>query len=82
MARDAGYISYEGLPGSIRTGCINSPAYNSRFCEDHAEFVCNLETASDEEKLLVLPLNVRSSLTDRSPVQEPRQMEKSQIKSL
>lgn len=50
MARDAGYISYEGLPGSIRTGCINSPAYNSRFCEDHAEFVCNLETASDEEK--------------------------------
>lgn len=51
MARDAGYISYEGLPGSIRTGCINSPAYNSRFCEDHAEFVCNLETASDEEKV-------------------------------
>lgn len=52
MARDAGYISYEGLPGSIHTGCINSPAYNSRFCQDHAEFVCNLETASDEEEFV------------------------------
>lgn len=49
MARDVGYISYEGLPGTIHTGCINSPAYNSRFCEDHGAFVCNLQIASDQE---------------------------------
>ena len=39
-------VSYEGLPGSIRTGCINSPAY-----VNESEFVCTLETASDEEKV-------------------------------
>lgn len=49
MAKDVGYIHYEGLPGSIHTGCINSPAFNSRFCKDHEEYVCNLQIASDEE---------------------------------
>ncbi len=25
-ARDAGYTEYEGLPGSIKTGCMNTPS--------------------------------------------------------
>ena len=25
MAKDAGYISYPGLPGQIKTGCMASP---------------------------------------------------------
>lgn len=49
MAKDTGYIYYEGLPGSIHTGCIQTPALNSRFCKDHEECVCNLPVASDDE---------------------------------
>lgn len=49
MAKDVGYIFYEGLPGSIHTGCVNTPAFNSRFCKDHEEYVCTLQVASDDE---------------------------------
>lgn len=49
MAKDAGYLQYEGLPGSIHTGCINTPAHNSRFCKHHGECICSLKVASDEE---------------------------------
>ena len=49
MAKDTGYIYYEGLPGSIHTGCIQTPALNSRFCKDHEECVYNLPVASDDE---------------------------------
>ena len=37
MATEAEYPS---LPGSIFTGCINSPAYKSRFCEKHYPRSC------------------------------------------
>ena len=49
MAKDVGYISYEGLPGSIHTGCVNTPAFNARFCKDHEEYVCTLQVISDDE---------------------------------
>ena len=32
LAKDAGSISYPGLPGYIKTGCMASPAFKSRFC--------------------------------------------------
>ena len=35
MAMEAGSIQYHSLPGSIKTGCTNSPKYKSRFCEQH-----------------------------------------------
>lgn len=34
-ATHAGYAEYDGLPGVIRTGCPNTPAYKSRFCDLH-----------------------------------------------
>lgn len=34
-ATDAGYIEYCGLPGSIKSGCTNTPLQKSRFCEIH-----------------------------------------------
>ena len=49
MAKDVGYIFYEGLPGSIHTGCVNTPAFNSRYCKDHQEYVCTLQVATDDE---------------------------------
>ena len=33
MPKDAGYIEFLSIPGSIKSGCINTPQYNSRFCE-------------------------------------------------
>lgn len=40
MARDAGYIEYRGLPGCIKTGCMNSPEQESRYCKLHQVRVC------------------------------------------
>lgn len=34
-ATNAGYAEYDGLPGVIRTGCPNTPAYKSRYCSLH-----------------------------------------------
>ena len=34
-AKDAGYVEYPGLPGRIKTGCMASPAFKSRYCNQH-----------------------------------------------
>ena len=34
-ATHAGYIEYKGLPGRVRSGCQNSPAFDSSFCVVH-----------------------------------------------
>ena len=34
-AINAGYAEYNGLPGIIRTGCPNTPAYKSRYYSLH-----------------------------------------------
>ena len=40
FAKDAGMVSYPGLPGQIKTGCTASPAYKSRYCKNHQTRVC------------------------------------------
>lgn len=35
LARSAGVIEFKNLPGQITTGCVNTPAYKSRYCVDH-----------------------------------------------
>ncbi len=34
-ARDAGYVEYPGLPGKIKTGCMKTPSYGSKYCYSH-----------------------------------------------
>lgn len=34
-AKDAGYVEFEGLPGSVKTGCMNTPMQQSVFCDTH-----------------------------------------------
>ena len=41
LAKDAGYISYPGLPGRIKTGCMASPSFKSHFCTQHKIQSCN-----------------------------------------
>lgn len=49
-AKDAGFIEFEGLPGAITTGCQASPAYKSRYCDQHKPLICDsCEYELDEE---------------------------------
>ena len=41
-AKDAGFIEFEGLEGSIKTGCAATPKYKSLYCEQHENQACNL----------------------------------------
>ena len=34
-AKDAGFIQFDGLTGSIKTGCHATPAFKSRYCTLH-----------------------------------------------
>ena len=42
-AKDAGYVEFDGLSGSIKTGCQATPAYKSRY------FACDFTVACDED---------------------------------
>ena len=35
-AIQAGHTEFNGLPGSIQTGCPNTPSYKSQYCTVHA----------------------------------------------
>ena len=55
-AKSAGYIEFPGLSGSITTGCQASPAYKSRYCEQHKVVACDTKTfepatSADNDKL-------------------------------
>ena len=39
-ATEAGYVQYQHLPGSIKTGCQLSPPSTSKYCYLHAPRVC------------------------------------------
>ena len=39
-ATHAGFVEYPSLPTPICTGCVNSPAFKSRFCDKHTPRSC------------------------------------------
>ena len=52
-AIDAGYTEFNDLPGKIKTGCPNTPAFKSRYCSIHAPFAAipqNIEISDDGDK--------------------------------
>ena len=42
LTKKAGYITYPGLPGRIKTGCMASPAFKLWFCTHHKIRSCKL----------------------------------------
>lgn len=48
-ARDAGYIEYDGLPGKVKTGCMLTPEYKSRYCSNHKIRACNFDVVTVSE---------------------------------
>jgi hypothetical protein len=59
LAKDAGYIEFEGLPGKIKTGCQSSPQYNGRYCASHAPNAPSCDVTIDEEDMLELTGTVK-----------------------
>ena len=48
-AKDADYIEFSGLPGSIKSGCHATPAYKSRYCSDHLHLACDSRELTGDE---------------------------------
>lgn len=46
---DAGYIQYTGLPGTIKSGCTNTPCQKSRFCPKHKPRPLTSQTESNNK---------------------------------
>ena len=68
-AKDAGFIQFEGLSGSIKTGCPATPAFKNRFCNDHKNQACNLSSSEEVDTELGVPTGpaLRSNQTKRHP---------------
>ena len=69
-ASDAGFLEYPSLPGAIRTGCINSPAFMSRFCTQHRPRSCISKPCKlSESDLNVPPIDKSHSDSGESVVE-------------
>ena len=51
FATKAGYVDYRGLPGRVRTGCPNSPDYQSAFCHIHKPAVAMRQNIGDGDDM-------------------------------
>lgn len=49
-AERAGFIEYEGLPGSVRTGCMNTPEQKSVFCSLHKPRQMEVESSVSQNR--------------------------------
>lgn len=47
-AKDAGFIQFDGLDGSIKTGCTATPTFKSRYCTRHMNQACTKLLTSEE----------------------------------
>ena len=54
-AKDAGFIQFHGLTGSIKTGCPETPDFKSRYCSLHKSQVCDLQRYEEEDDELDVP---------------------------
>ena len=50
MARDAGFIEFDGLEGRLKTGCQATPAHKSRYCTRHSPKAVNLNINVPEDE--------------------------------
>lgn len=53
MAKESGFIEYESLPGSIKTGCVNTPKLGARFCAEHLIDHQELDKVSDNYQFIL-----------------------------
>ena len=53
-AKEAGFMEFEGLSGSIKTGCPSTPAFKSRYCSEHKDYACSELHHNDIDEDFVL----------------------------
>ena len=41
-------LNFEGLEGSVATGCMQTPGYMSRYCHEHSLHTCRESVDSPE----------------------------------
>lgn len=49
-ARDAGFTTFDGLPGQVKTGCQKTPDYKSRYCCLHKPRACILSELPEDSE--------------------------------
>ena len=54
-AKDAGFIQFDGLPGSIKTGCQETPQFKNRYCSSHKLQACELQSSEEVDDELDVP---------------------------
>ena len=71
FAKDAGFIQFGGLPGSIKTGCPAKPAFMSSYCPQHKPQACTLLNSHHVDEDLGVPSG--PALRSRQSTQKPGQ---------
>lgn len=70
-AKDAGYIQFDGLEGSIKTGCTATPTFKSRYCTKHINQACTaVSSVERDEELGETTEQLRSKLAPGDTVAE------------
>ena len=50
-ATEAGFATFKGLPGAIKTGCQLSPGYQSKFCSYHSPRVACISADKEMDQV-------------------------------
>lgn len=61
-AKDAGFLEYTGLPGQVKTGCMDTPRQSSKFCTNHQPHVAQCASTADlQTKVVEMILSKRET---------------------
>ena len=63
-AKDAGFLEYTGLPGQVKTGCMDTPKQSSKLCSNHQPRVAqcaSTSTADFQTKVVEMILSKRET---------------------
>ncbi len=60
-ADGAGYTEYTGLPGSIKTGCLETPEQQSKFCRHHKPRVFESTTVGSSPQIVEMILRKKQT---------------------
>jgi len=68
LAKEAGFVTYQGLPGKVKTGCPLTPELRSRFCSLHKPRVCtkpdDATMTHDEQDVAEMIIEERTTRSD------------------
>ena len=60
-ATDAGFVEYDGFPGLVKTGCMNTPDQKGHFCAMHKPRQLLSDDCSGRIEMIVSKKTTRST---------------------